>query len=203
MATSGSEKRGVYQYTDQEKSPGVSFQSSMLPEKYGEDIMVLMARDPGTLFAYWEITREKVRNVLEKAGRAFDEGGMRYLLRVKCLDEGADHTSRSLEWQIPEGAKSWYVNGISSSTRWKAEIGAQLPDGSYHTLVKSNMARTPSDRISDETDQEWGRSEKLYYRFFLSQEMAPGTSSLDVSIRQKVTEHLKKWLFSGPFSSFK
>ncbi len=127
-----------------------STDSYNLPQSYGKERLVLMARDPSWVFAYWEQSRERVRELREK--RLSEWGLSRPVLRL--YDVSDPSVSPSLDVEVRDGADNWYVNVNRPRHRLVGEIGRMFPDG-FVALVRSNEVSLPPISPSMEISEEW------------------------------------------------
>lgn len=103
--------------------------------------LVLMVRDPYTLFTYWEVSQERQQILQEYFGYATDE--MPLLLRIYRLnDQEFPVEYRDLE---VSSADNWYIKGLSPGTGYQAEIMMIAPNGYYFQILRSNLVNTPRD----------------------------------------------------------
>lgn len=137
-----------------------------LPSYYGEDTLVLLARDPHWLFAYWELTPGKVKEYLDKRGRNALVGAKKSL-RVKKYDhQGKEMTSFDIP--LNENAEDWYINVGEPDRSYQAQLGFILSNGIFVNMITSNKCHTPRDSISSVIDPRWGYlnfwQHQLFYR---------------------------------------
>jgi hypothetical protein len=130
---------------------------SPLPEGYGDNRLVIMARDPFWFFAYWEITHERAEQIRVAHGRdSWDKAAL--VLRVYDLGESAqapvDSTSH-FDVEVNKSARQWYVQVPYSGHAYVADLGLRWPDGKFVSLFRSNVIRMPSGRVSDKVDSQW------------------------------------------------
>ena len=146
-----------------------------LPERYGEDCLVLMARDPYCLYAYWEVNPP----ALAKLPRTGDEGAC-FPLRMRVfkhyyLREG--EVESHFDLHLTPGSASWYITVGEPDCCYHAELGRLMPDGRFITLLCSNTVQTPRDSVSEIIDENWHlpdwKARKLYRRIALSHLSSP------------------------------
>ncbi|MBD3426511.1 MAG: DUF4912 domain-containing protein [Candidatus Omnitrophica bacterium] len=169
-----------------------------LPHGYGDNKIVLMVRDPWTFYAYWE-TRKDVEERVRQQISAKGLGVSKSLLRVYDVT-GLDHSSTSniaFDFGIDDRVKTWYVH-CEPEKDWVAEIGLLCTNGEFYSIARSNVVRTPANRVSDILDEEWMCPDELYHKMF-STSREIGRSSQ--SIKELVERYLRKWLSSGGVSS--
>ncbi len=123
----------------------------VLPERYGMDRLVLMARDPRWLYAYWEMASDRYQ---ELRSRRLDEWGLsRPVLRLYDLSEESP-VHRVVDVELQDDAENWYVRLNRPRHRFVAEIGRIFPDG-FVPLLRSNEVQLPPDLPSMEISEEW------------------------------------------------
>ena len=109
-----------------------------MPAGYGDNRVVLMARDPWWIYAYWEIgTPGQVMRVHQASKNFFDI-------------------------HLPPATDHWYIDAGIPDQEWFVEIGAVAGTGQFIPWVKSNSVRTPPYGFSDAIDKKWVPAEGLY-----------------------------------------
>ena len=121
-----------------------------LPERYGRDRLVLMARDPHFVYAYWELAHDRYRELREK--RLSEWGLSRPVLRLYDMTDPS--LFRVLDVDLKDEADNWYVRVDRPRHRFVAEIGRMFPDG-FVALLRSNEVSLPPDSPSMEISEEW------------------------------------------------
>lgn len=110
-----------------------------LPEAYGEDRLVLMAKDPGTLFAYWEITPARTA-AAEAAMRPGEE--YREVLRLDWTVRELFETNYAL-LPVSFAARRWYLRVPYPGLTYQLELGWLGSQGHYIPLLQSNPSDAP------------------------------------------------------------
>jgi len=123
-----------------------------LPQRYGFDRLVLIARDPNWVYAYWEITHEKYRQMYEKYLR--DWGLSRPVLRIYDLTSGPDRR-KAMDVFISDRADNWYINISKPRHTLMAELGRLFPENNFVSFLTSNVITLPADTLSDMICPEW------------------------------------------------
>jgi hypothetical protein len=163
-----------------------------VPDHYGDDKVVLMVRDPWTVFSYWEIrggTENRIREEISRKGLT----PARKVLRAYDITD--DLKNMAYEYELKDWSESWYIHG-DPGREWMAEVGILCTNGEFFCIARSNTVRTPLNRMSDIQDSEWACPEDLYYKMFtVAGGQSVGKSSLE--IKELIDRHLKKWLSSG------
>ena len=109
-----------------------------IPSHYERDILHLMAKDPRTVFAYWEVQGEAGREHLE--GLDDDQRyRSRWELRFEDIDSGVD-------WTIDvEGyGKNWFVT-VDPDRRYRAALWMSAPRFEPVCMARSNTVETPPE----------------------------------------------------------
>lgn len=133
--------------------PPVDREAGDLPRSYGTDRVVLLARDPWWLFAWWEITPETRVEALRRLGAEAE--GARFVLRVHLLD--GPHAVRTFDVDLPAGAEHWHVETGRPATPVRVEIGLGTVGGAFVPLVVSGIVTTPPAGPSGDTAVRWTR----------------------------------------------
>lgn len=110
-----------------------------LPAEKGAPILCLMARDPHTLFAYWEIDWPGAFRDGEPAERK---------VHLRVLH--ADGSEQRVE--VEPMAGSCYVTVDSADAAYSAEIGFYQPASVWNSVATSDLIRTPPDNVADEDE---------------------------------------------------
>ena len=142
-----------------------------LPQFYGEDLLVILPRDPYCIFAYWEFGCP-AREALEEQAGGEQQPGPSLQLRVFKHDWG-DGESVESYFDLSPGWEddSRYIPVPEADRLYHVELGWTPAQGSFQSLLRSNSIRTPRDRISDLVDEEWQlpdwKAQKLFRRISL------------------------------------
>lgn len=143
-----------------------------LPGQYDTNRLVLLPRDPYWLFAYWEITQDKLALLWDgySHGREPDH----LVLRVHSLDKGSYQ-----DMEVTGTAGSWHIPVLWADCTYRAELGGLLPGNAFLALVASNTVRTPRDSISAVIDPHWKMFPFWRQRFF--RRLRYGVSSYELN----------------------
>ncbi|MBC7104851.1 MAG: DUF4912 domain-containing protein, partial [Firmicutes bacterium] len=143
-----------------------------LPATYGTDRLVLLARDPHWLYAYWEISATRQEEFKATLGPAVWQASSP-VLRLYDVTPG-EPAAGYLEIAVREDADNWHIHVGRPDHSFRAEFGRRLPDGRFVPLLVSNVATTPRASLSERTDEEWMWLEELYRAYLRT---AAGLSS--------------------------
>jgi len=135
-----------------------------LPHRYGTDRLVLMARDPAWLFAYWEVSAAR-QDDFDRVYGPQAWRGSRPALRVydvTGVDFNGQNAQRVFDIGLHEATDNWHINVDAPDHSFLVDLGRVLPDGRFITLLRSNLVQTPRAGLSDRTDEQWMWIEGLY-----------------------------------------
>lgn len=118
-----------------------------LPDSYNDTRIVLMLRDPGWAFAYWDLAPD-VRKTLTRSA------SFEYLLLRVC--QGAtdceDMSSRTYDIPVSLEDSRWYLNLPEQDTKYRIELHA-IDVNSDSLLAVSNTITVPLGTVPDVDDQ--------------------------------------------------
>ena len=172
------------------------------PSGYGDNKIVLLARDPWWIFAYWEIRKDKEEDVI---GRLISLGDSprKSILRVYDITDvnfNGKNAHSFFDIDLNGMVTNWYINVNSPERTWIVDIGIITNRGDFHTLARSNVIKTPRFGMSDQLDTEWMAPEEAYWDMFsLSGGFGVGKGSLEV--REMIKKRLEEQITSGGISS--
>ena len=131
------------------------------PVTHGEDIAVLMVRDPYWLFAYWEFSPELNDDLIARLGEDTVRDS-RLVLRVYDITgTDADSPVGYHDIVVAPGARDWYINVTHVGSDYCVDVGLVLPDGSFVVIARSNRVSLPPIGPSKEVDERWVTIESL------------------------------------------
>ncbi|MBS3886128.1 MAG: DUF4912 domain-containing protein [Dethiobacter sp.] len=119
-----------------------------LPGAYGIDRLVLLPKDPHWLFAYWEVTAKLENRFRKQYGADWDTAQL--ILRIHDLETG-----RHREITLDGRADNNYLQVEEADHAYYVEMGRILPNGSFISMLISNIIRTPRNSISAVIDPSW------------------------------------------------
>ena len=166
-----------------------------IPRGYHVDRIIAMVRDPYWIFAYWEVTDHKYRELERAFGGTWPK--CRMILRVyDKTNEKPIHFDIVL---TPE-ARNWYIN-VSAERRYQVAIGALSPDGRFELVAISSIVETPSGRVSDRIDEQWMIPDAVFNKIFAASggyDMHSASGELKALLEKRLLEEIS----SGAVSSF-
>lgn len=153
-----------------------------IPDSYFETRIVLMARDPYWLYAYWEVSSETIKRANQELGE--DIGRSRTVLRVfdvTDIDFDGNNSHGYFDITLNGMANSWYLNAAKPNRSWCVEIAILTDNGRYLVLARSNTVKTPSDSISGIIDEEWMVTDQEYSEIFMREALISQRGSESIS----------------------
>jgi len=125
-----------------------------LPSGYNDNRLVLLARDPHWLYAYWDFSTEEISAVLTRLG-AQEARPILRVFDVTYLDFDGANAWNHLDIELTPFATSWYIPVPRPDAAYCAEVGYQSPDGHFAALGRSNIVSTPRDGVSPDATLRW------------------------------------------------
>lgn len=125
-----------------------SEQACEFPVLYNDNYLILLVRDPKCIFAYWEITDEKRREV--KTNRGLDLENSNLTLRVYDLTgvNSLKDAHGYFNLDVHPLADNYFIKQVHARRSYCAELGIRS-EGSFHSVICSNIVQTPADSFSD------------------------------------------------------
>jgi Domain of unknown function (DUF4912) len=111
-----------------------------LPRVYGPPVLFAVARDPETIFAYWNIDWP---SVFEKTAPVDRQVHLRVYRR-----DGTEATSAAVEPM----AGSCYLEVPEPRVNYRVEIGYYRPENVWNCVTRSEEVAMPPDRVSENLD---------------------------------------------------
>ena len=187
------EEGKFYLGADQRAMPPV--EAIDIPKSYHADRIVAMVRDPHWLFAYWEVTDRKYRELERTFGSTW--ASCKMILRVYDKSSGKQG---HFDIVLTREARTWYVN-VSAQGRYQIAIGALSPDGRFEIVAISNIVETPSDRVSERIDERWMVPDDVFNRIFAASG-GHDMHSASGELKGLLEKHLLEEMSSGAVTSF-
>lgn len=120
------------------------------PQKYDENCIVLMVRDPHSLFTYWELTKVQTDRISRLLNipwievplflRLYEVTGLKFdgINAHKYHDIGINHL-----------ADNWYLEAVTANVSYCVDLGSKDADGRFFVILRSNIVRTPRATMAD------------------------------------------------------
>lgn len=125
-----------------------------LPSGYNDNRLVLLARDPYWLYAYWDFSAEQIGKVLTELGTAEARPILR-IFDVTYLDFNGTNAWNHLDIALAPFATSWYIPVSRADASYCAEVGYLAADGRFAALGQSNVVATPRAGVSPINTVQW------------------------------------------------
>ncbi len=125
-----------------------------LPDAYGSDRLVLLARDPHCLYAYWDLSPAHVERVLARAG----SDALRVVLRTYDATQiafDATPPARFQDFAVAGNARSLYAYVGKPASSFVAEVGFLRNDGVFFPLARSAPVWTPRTEQPGTAPGQW------------------------------------------------
>ncbi len=115
-----------------------------LPSTYEKTYSVLVAQNPNTLFAFWEISELDKQKLKEKYGSSLFQNTKPILIVInKTL-------SINFEIEINEFATNWYINVDHTNCEYEIQLGLKPYNDSedeFILITNSNSVLCPNDNV--------------------------------------------------------
>jgi len=113
-----------------------------LPESYGTQRLLLVARDPHWIYAHWDLTAQQLR----EHNAASRDGHL--ILRVF---QGQMKGKPLVEQHVHPESRNWFVHVGRGGARFLAELGYYSRAKKWNVVATSSATVTPPDVLSDDT----------------------------------------------------
>jgi hypothetical protein len=130
------------------------YSAKSLPEGYGKTEAFLLPRDPFWMFTYWEISENRLKNLIKEIGaNEYEES--KKVIRVYKMSEDGNKLEGFFDIPVLFEAKNWYINVPECGKCYECELGLITKDGRYLPIVKTNRVVLPRAGVSDVIDEKW------------------------------------------------
>ena len=123
----------------------IYFDKAPLPAAYFTDELILMPKNPTTLYVYWEIRDDTFERL------AVDNGVIDNVV-IKLFKDGYEYRKIIRHERIG----SHYITEIDANQNYEASIGYEDQYGNFSEVAHSAEAIAPNDKVSDNIDLLWG-----------------------------------------------
>jgi hypothetical protein len=113
-----------------------------LPESYGTERLLLVARDPHWLYAHWDLTGEQLR---EHNAASRDK----HLVVRVFLNQATGKPV--VEQHVHPESRNWFLHVGRGGAKYVAQLGYHDRKGAWNTVATSAATFTPPDVLSDDT----------------------------------------------------
>jgi len=173
-----------------------------LPERYFDDRITAMVKDPWWIHTYWDISPKKEKEVISSIPKD-EQAELKRILRVYDTTGITKFTGSKansfFDININSEALNWYINTANPGHSFCIDIGFLSKKGSFYLLARSNTVSSYKFGISPVLDEEWAIPEDEYFKILGIYDL--GKSSMER--RRKFQEIFKKQISSfGSSESF-
>jgi hypothetical protein len=172
---------------------------TQIPQDYQDTKIVLMVRDPYWLYTYWNVNNETKEHLSSIIGRWET---IPLILRVYDITEVSFNGSNSnyyFDIYLNHFANNWYIHVGGPNRDFCVDLGFIQANGSFYTIVRSNVVTTPRDNVSDVVDEEWMVIEEDFRRLYRLAGGQMGNSSAELI--ESLIKRLEREISSGAVSS--
>ncbi|MDH5541814.1 MAG: DUF4912 domain-containing protein [Nitrospinota bacterium] len=161
-----------------------------LPDRYQDNRIVLLVRDPFWLYTFWDINPDEPGRIASEKG--VDLRYARTVLRVYDVTNiiftgGNAHSFYDIDVGSING--TWYLNVKHDDCSYLVEIGLLDPQGYFYPMARSNGVTTPRASASSRMDEQWMIADEEFWRIY---GLSGGFSTVGSS--QELTEAMRKRL---------
>jgi hypothetical protein len=127
-----------------------------VPWGYGASRVTAMARDPDTMFVYWEITDEAIADALQRLGAGWDRANV--CLRVyDTTDRSFDGTNSNhyFDVRVERHDREYFFAIHRPTSTVHVEVGMKSDEGYFQPMARSGATHFPRKSPSSNTHLEW------------------------------------------------
>ncbi len=124
----------------------IYFDKAYLPNSYFVDEVVLMPKNPTTLFVYWEIRDDTFENLINDNREIVDN------IIIKLFKDGDEFKKIVRHERIG----SHYITEVDASQSYEVFVGYEDQYGNFSEVAHSSQVIVPSDKLSNNFDLLWG-----------------------------------------------
>jgi hypothetical protein len=130
-----------------------------------KDRIIVLARDPYWLHAYWELSRMTLARAQAALGQEWHSA--RPILRV--MDVTSEDTTTAAERQLRDipihgGVNNWYIDVLEPPRAFRIDIGYLSRRGKFYVLARSNIVSTPKAGVTGALDENWSDVQQQFER---------------------------------------
>ncbi len=159
----GSEVQSVSEAS--QPAPTIKAPEHYWQDRYQDDRFMLLIRDPYWCFAYWDVSAQLQSDMIH----ALQQDQAKLLLRtydVTDINFDGSNAHRYMDLEINEEASNWYINVWEAHRAYCSDLGLLYPDGTFKTLLRSNVVTTPRDSVSPVVDEEWMVVDEMFDKLY-------------------------------------
>lgn len=159
-----------------------------IPDYYNIDTLVLLPVDPSKEYVYWEVSDMTLNSI--KSELRLSHG--RLTLKVFSQADGSVYEAASV---AVERIGNWYFNIYAPDITLWSELGFVDSNGAFHRILRSNIIKMPSDKVSDIAgDESWmtrsGDLEKLYHLSGVGKHDHMSSVNIHTDLAKQLSQHI-------------
>jgi len=163
-----------------------------------KDRIIVLARDPYWLHAYWELSRTTLARAQAALGQEWHSA--RPILRV--MDVTSEDTTTVAERQLRDipihgGVNNWYIDVLEPPRAFRIDIGYLSRRGKFYVLARSNIVSTPKAGVTDALDENWSDVRQQFERVQNPSSIGCTRINSAVDLRDLFEERLRRPLSSA------
>lgn len=177
-----------------------------IPERYADDRIVLMARDPWWIYTYWDISDER-KNAIANAIPDEERNNCRLIIRVYDVTDKHFNGSNAhyfFDIDVPTLNSNWYIHTNNPGRSFCVEIGLLTLSGAFHALARSNSVTAPRYGISNIIDELWMLPDEEFFKLMSRFSLTTKSSfqeKREIEWESFFEQLFKSQVSSGEFSS--
>lgn len=159
------------------KFPSGNLNYSELPSGYNDTKITALVRDPYWIYAYWEISNEKIEEVKRTIWDIWNCS--KTILRVYDVTDiifNGSNAHSFFDITLGNLSNYWYINTGAPDRSYCVDIGVLTPDNKFYLFARSNVVKTPRNTISNILDEEWLLSEEEVSKIYIPDKIDVGGS---------------------------
>ena len=162
-----------------------------------KDRIIVLARDPYWLHAYWELSRMTLARAQAALGQ--DWHAARPILRV--MDVSSEDTTASAERHVRDiaihgGVDNWYIDVVDPPRSYRVDIGYLSKRGKFYVLSRSNIVTTPKAGIADLPESNQSSFQQQFDRIQTPSSAGQPSVNWSTDLRDLFEERLRRPLTS-------
>ena len=179
-------------------------EKSAIPDRYEDNRIVLLARDPYWGHAFWDLHPNLPADTAARNGANLGE--CHFTLRVYDVTDvpfNGGNAHKHFDIGVHGLKNSWYVNVPEEDRAWLAEIGLKNRKGDFFMMARSNVVMMGRGSVSNRTDEDWMIADEDFWKMYaLSGGFQARSSSMSIDMQEQMRQRLSGETSSGAVSSF-
>jgi hypothetical protein len=167
-----------------------------------KDRIIVLARDPFWLHAYWELSRRTLARAQAALGQEWHSAQpMLRLMDVTSEDTTAGSERHVRDIPIHGGVNNWYIDVTEPPRTFRIDIGYLSRRGRFYVLARSNVVSTPRAGVADALDDQWNTVQQQFDRVQNPSTIGCNRAISTLDLRELFEERLRRPLATGSIQS--